>query len=439
VTPSGVRDGDPAALAGLCDARGPAVLAYSGKVAGDAAAAAAAAEAFASFRAAVYAAEDPADVNPEGLLLNATRQAAARHATVVAQGICAAVPRLLASRADRTITLADLDRLEEHLLTCWACRAPVERFKAAERAYRDPPDERVPPEAAQAIVAALAAAAPLRADEPPPPPEPVVEPLPVLAPPEPASANGVVPIDPQITELPALEGLAPQVLPDPDPDPEPEPDPAPAPRRAPTRRRRTATAGAPQLPRPERGGGASRRPRGARKPASGSSLLRPSVVLPVLLVTIALLVALFVSGVFGADDPTPTSGTDIVPSAVTPPATAHKKPEIVVVPGARDASAAAVELAKKRARAASRRAATPATNAPAAAAPPPAPVAAAPPPPPPATKPKPASKPKSSSSTDTGIDANTGATGAEQLPGAQDTSTVPELTPPPDPVLDPPG
>src|SRR4051812_1302853 len=105
VTPSGVRDGDPAALAGLCQARGPAVLAYSRNVAGDTAAPAAAAEAFATFRAAVHAAEDPAAINPEALLLNATRQAAARHAAVVAQGICAAVPRLLASRADRTITL----------------------------------------------------------------------------------------------------------------------------------------------------------------------------------------------------------------------------------------------------------------------------------------------------------------------------------------------
>jgi hypothetical protein len=61
------------------------------------------------------------------------------------------------------------------------------------------------------------------------------------------------------------------------------------------------------------------------------------------------------------------------------------------------------------------------------------------PPPPPAASPKPASKPKSSTGANAGIDANNGATGAEQLPQAQDTSTVPELTPPPDPVLDPPG
>jgi hypothetical protein len=43
VTPVGVRDGDPDALAGLCDRRGPAVLAYCEVVAGAQAAAVAAA------------------------------------------------------------------------------------------------------------------------------------------------------------------------------------------------------------------------------------------------------------------------------------------------------------------------------------------------------------------------------------------------------------
>jgi hypothetical protein len=53
-----------------------------------------------------------------------------------------------------------------------------------------------------------------------------------------------------------------------------------------------------------------------------------------------------------------------------------------------------------------------------------------------------ASAPKSTSNGtggNVGIDANNGATGAEALPQAQDTSTVPELTPPPDPVVPPPG
>jgi hypothetical protein len=275
----------------------------------------------------------------------------------------------------------------------------------------------------------------------PPVPEPVAEaaaPAPVV---EPAAPDGGVAHDAPITELLPLAAVEPAPVPEPALSAAP---PAPAPRRPMTRRQRAApgsAAVATQLPRPERGGAAPPRGRVAAKPATRSGLLRPSIVLPALLVAIALLVALFVSGVFGADDPTPTSGSNLIPSAVTPPPAVPKKPEIVVVPGAEDASGAAVERAKKRARAASRRAA--ATAAPAATAattaPPPPPPAAAAPPPPPAAAPKPASKPSSSSTPKAGIDANNGATGAEQLPPAQDATTVPELTPPPDPVLDPPG
>jgi hypothetical protein len=53
VTPQGIRAGDPAALAALCERRGGAVLAYCREVCEPAAASAAAAEALACFRAAV--------------------------------------------------------------------------------------------------------------------------------------------------------------------------------------------------------------------------------------------------------------------------------------------------------------------------------------------------------------------------------------------------
>lgn len=396
MTPSGVRDGDPAALASLCDRRGPAVLAYTHQVAGDAAAVVAAAEAFAEFRAAVHAAQDPASINPEALLVNATRHAAARHAGIVATGVCAEVPGLLAARADRTITLADLDRLDEHLETCWTCRAPVARFEAAERAYRDPPATPVAPEAAGVIVAAMTAVAPVRADEPPPPPpsEPVAAPLTAAG----SNGNG---------------RLAPG----------PEPEPAPSPAAAATPKSRA-------LPR--------RAKRGA-PPAQGG--LRPAVVLPIVLVALALVIALFVSGVFGADDPTPSSSTASPPVAA-PPAP-RTTPEVVEVPGADDASADAVERAKARAR---REQTTRTTTAPAAATPPRA-AASAPASTPPAgataSKPKPAAKPQSDTGgtdSSTAIDANNGATGAEQLPPAADTSTVPELAPPPEPAVPtPPG
>ena len=103
---------------------------------------------------------------------------------VVAPGHCAAVPRLLAERADKTLPDADLARLEAHLAECWACRAPVARFKAAERAYLDPPEPKLDPAVAEQILAALVAAVP-------PPPEPEPEP-PVLQ-----AANGAAPQRPR--------------------------------------------------------------------------------------------------------------------------------------------------------------------------------------------------------------------------------------------------
>ncbi len=168
VTPAGVRDGDPAALAGLCAARGPSVLAYCRQLVGDADAAEAAAEAFARFRATVVAAGALSDLNPEAVLVKATREAAASRAAGASEGTCAELPQLLAARANKTISDADCKRLEEHLETCWACRAPVARFKAAERAYGDPPDRTIDPAVTALIVAALAAAAPARGAEPAP-------------------------------------------------------------------------------------------------------------------------------------------------------------------------------------------------------------------------------------------------------------------------------
>ena len=177
MTPAGVRNGDPDALAGLCARRGPAVLAYCERVAGVEQATAAAAEAFRRFRTAVIEANDPGDLNPEALLISATRRAAAEFvprpadspdvlrfvARRPATGWCGDVPALLAARADRTISRIDLARLEQHLDGCPACRAPEARFEAAERAYRDPPNTPLPPPATAAIMAALASVAPVSA------------------------------------------------------------------------------------------------------------------------------------------------------------------------------------------------------------------------------------------------------------------------------------
>jgi len=458
VTPVGVRDGDPDALAGLCDRRGPAVLAYCEVVAGfGEIATAAAAAAFGSFRAGVVAAPDLANLNPEALLISATRHAAARYAGADAPEPHTRVPALLAARADRSITLADHDWLEEHLETCWTCRAPVARFEAADRAYRDPPTTRMEPPVSAAILAALVAAAPVPG---------APEELPAVAEPSP---NGSAPayehaapepegyVDQPTAAWQAGAGGQEQVLETPV---EPQAEaPAPQPDRA---ARRTVKIG-----------GLSRRPRAASVPATaalgaeaeleprssrGASLPRPSrvaveagegrrsrpalrrgLVLPIVLVVLAIVIALLIAGVFGGDEPA-SAPQSFAPDSGTPTETTPAP--VVVVPGAADASAAAVEAAKAKTRAARRRAAearkaaasSAATSATAGATPPIAPPpaaaagdgAAAP-----AQKQAPADE-------EAKIDTGDGATGAEELPPSEDTSDIPQLTPPAE-TADPPG
>jgi hypothetical protein len=170
-----VREGDPLTLQALCDKRGPAVLAYCERVCGPGEAVAAAADAFARFRAVVAAADSPAELDPEGLLLAETRHAAAARAprgrvgsglarrlgARVAPTACALVPDLLVARAERRLSQADEQRLDRHLERCTSCHAASRSFLDAQEAYTDPPREQVPEPAVQAIVSALAAAAPL--------------------------------------------------------------------------------------------------------------------------------------------------------------------------------------------------------------------------------------------------------------------------------------
>lgn len=407
VTPSGVRDGDPAALAALCAVRGPSVLAYCRHIAGEADAGAAAADAFARFRVAVVAAGDTSSLNPEALLISATRTSAAARASGAAQGDCADVPALLAARADKTIAAADLERLESHLEQCWTCRAPVARFQAAERAYRDPPEKTIEPALTEQIVEALLAAVPSSngADAGHHAAEPVADPH---------GAQAVA--NEQPTEHFAAPGMT-------------EAGTAPA------------AAGAGRPPR-------LRAQRGRRQRARPGR--RVGVVLALVLVVLALVGALFVSGVFGGDDP--ASSSDVTAPAADPGVTSES--EVVVVPGAKDASADAVETAKARKRARERRGSGTAkkdsdqaadaaqaggqvatTPPPAAAPPPPRAAAVTPPPPPPARAGDPVTRPaperRAPGDDQKQIDAGSGATGAEQIPPPQDTSNVPDLAPPP--------
>jgi hypothetical protein len=470
VTPDGVRDGDPAALAGLCAARGPSVLAYCRHVAGADVAAAAAADAFARFRAAVVATDDLTELNPEALLISATRKVAAAHVDRDPQGVCAEIPSLLAARAEKELARDDLARLEEHLESCWTCRAPVARFEAAERAYRDPPDPAIDPQTAERIVAALAAAAPARGAD---------------AADAPQAPNGSGSHAPAAGVLPVL-GKG-ELEPDPTDEPTSEyrtldefeadfgaDEPATARRtaaRAPRAGAVVSLLGAlgarakrgdrrltPRLhgpePEPVRERLAARAAFGAH--LEGVRRARPAlplpVVLPIAVVTIALVVALFVAGVFGGSDPASSprvaAPDDGLPTETSPA-------DVVVVPGARDASAAAVERAKARERERERgqrggpaaperetRAAPRPAAPPPAAATPPAPRPAPPPaPPPPAADPAPPPPARSTGDARGGrapkIDAGSGATGSEQIPPEQDTSTVPDLAPPPETATKP--
>jgi hypothetical protein len=191
VTPDGVRTGDPAALAALCERRGGAVLAYCREVCEPADAPLAAAEALARFRAAVWASGDAADLDPERLLLSATRHAAASRASVTPEPgatrrmfgrghaeTAARMPALIVARAENLLGSADLDRLSRHLDRCPSCRATEAAFRRAERAYVATTHPPLDTRTTALFLAALAEAAPV---ERPAEPEPVVheEPVPL--------------------------------------------------------------------------------------------------------------------------------------------------------------------------------------------------------------------------------------------------------------------
>jgi hypothetical protein len=488
VTPAGVRDGDPAALIGLCAVRGPSVVAYCRHVAGDAEAADAAAEAFAHFRRAVVDTPQLTDLDPEALLISATRTAAARHGARAGDGVagvCAEVPGLLAARADKSISVGDLARLDEHLERCWACRAPVARFKAAERAYRDPSEPAIDDEIAAQIFVALATAAPSPAvAAPAAPPEatagdngqPMPAPADTDAPaalvaldqpttefqtpdvldPDPVAAEVAIADVPESPRRPGVvgallgsfgrgQGRSSLTLPPRVDEPEPESELVlegkPARGRGRERAAAGAAIGAPlprarREPQPQPASGGDRGDRPAR---------RLPLVLPIVLVIIAIVIALFVSGVFGGSDPA-SSPRVAVPSD-TP---ADGRPaDVVVVPGAADATGDAVEtakardrrrareLAERRRQAAADRETVKTTPAPAAGATAPPPAVTPPPPSNPSAAANKGAATTKKSGSGRKIDAGSGATGAEQIPPPADSSTVPDLAPPPEPATTP--
>jgi hypothetical protein len=227
VTPVGVRAGAPDALAALVERRGASVLAYAREVCEPTQAQIAAAEALARFRGAVVASGDAADLDPERLLLSATRHAAAAHARAPAEAggarrilgrghtdTCAHMPSLIVARTENLLGNADLDRLGRHLERCASCRTTEAAFRRAERAYVATTPAPLEAATAALFLSALSDAAPVEAA---PEPEPGLEPAPE---PEPEPAPEPEP------------EAAPQTEPEPEPvvadhvelEPEPEPD-----------------------------------------------------------------------------------------------------------------------------------------------------------------------------------------------------------------------
>ncbi len=161
VTPQGVRDGDRRSLTGLAQRRSGSVYDYALHVCGEASAMDATAEAFARFRGAVFAADDPSALAPDTLLLSCTRHASA--ALAPASGHrpeCPATPYLVIGRLEGSNPVVDEARLTKHLALCGYCADRAESFNAAERAFRAPHPS--PPDSAvvDRVVAALLSAAP---------------------------------------------------------------------------------------------------------------------------------------------------------------------------------------------------------------------------------------------------------------------------------------
>lgn len=237
MTPAGVRDGDPAVLAALVARRGPAVLAFCEAVCLPHFVSHAAAEAFARFRALVVTVDDTAGLDPEVFLLGATRHAAASMAKpphddrgmlrVLGRGASpetyAAVPTLLAARADDMLSAEDLDRLTRLLERSAGCREVEAAFRRAERGYRSPPERPVPAAIVDLVIVAMQAAVPVAPGfvvvEAAPAPAPAPDLVEAMVRAAPAEDAGAVPVAPPADEPLAAELLGDHqiVLPEPEP------------------------------------------------------------------------------------------------------------------------------------------------------------------------------------------------------------------------------
>jgi hypothetical protein len=323
VTPEGIRDGDPFALRGLCRRRSGSVLDYARTVCAPEGAIEATAEAFARFRAAVAAADDPRSLHPETLLLGCTRHAAA--ALVRPAGDlpeCPSMPMLFVGRREGMLSPAEVQHLGHHLIHCPACRTLDAAFHKAEHIYRQPHPADPPPEVEARVLAALVAAAPVTWVDPDGS-SPVVAPAPVpVDEPEPEPADdderapwdeaedeareesvAALPVAPSTPEVPSAED---EPFAEDEPYAEDDPfDDGPLAVEEPTAVHPPEAVLAPAA--------------GPLPTARGRRLgLLPRIVVPAAILTIATTGAMAYAGVFGGVEGEPARGTDGLPAPAPP-------------------------------------------------------------------------------------------------------------------------
>jgi hypothetical protein len=343
-TPDGVRNGDRAALQAVVERRGPAVVAFCTQVCGPQDATRAAAEAFARFRAAVRDAPDLHAINPEALLRGATRHAAASmarvpvgpppHGRLRSRGTqtCEHVPTMLAARANGALGEADLERLARHLDRCERCDAMGSIFHRAELNYQDPPFDTLGTDTSTVLLEALEAV---------PMESPGRAPAPTHGAPEGETLDGA------FGHLPDLEDEIPlEVATVAEPNEEPMPA-AVLTESLPEEASELDDTGEEALDEPYVPDGedvgdetmewdvlpdvAAEHPapaapsgallEGGRERRSGGAVRGALIALPVLVVAAALVVVLFVSGVLGSDNGSPTAAQRNTPSGIQAPVT----------------------------------------------------------------------------------------------------------------------
>ncbi|MEJ7797027.1 MAG: zf-HC2 domain-containing protein [Solirubrobacteraceae bacterium] len=170
ITAARIRDGDPAALAALCERCGAAVFAYCEQVAAPGQATLAAADAFESFRIAVVAGGTLTGDEAQRLLLSMTREAAAArgvNATAARDSrlsdSCPGEEAELLDYLEDALSPATRDGVDDHLAHCRPCATALRRLRAGNRAFERPPRASLPAHVIEELLRALLRAAPLTA------------------------------------------------------------------------------------------------------------------------------------------------------------------------------------------------------------------------------------------------------------------------------------